>query len=245
MEVEGKFQVIPDISREDIVGGDGNSSEINYCNIMVMDTNGIPFIANESFQANYRNPVEITSGFFSAIDVISKEIKNKELQLITFSDKSSVNMININIDYQSFKICVEPSLQANWLLPNFIRGVIDKNIEIFQNQPDLLTASTEFYKKINIDIHKGTVATKLYLQGGCWNIDDAAVLSPSGYLIFHPKVPDDLRIYIESRRKFLSALVELGVKGAIQLEDSQGAIRMEYTLQLYHIQGMLQIKKTP
>jgi len=245
MLVEGKYQTIPDVSCEDIVVGDCTSSEINYCNILVMDTNGLPFIANESFQANYNNPVEITSGFYSAIEVISKEIKNKELQLITFSDKSSVNMINIDIDKQSFKICVEPSKQADWLLPNYIRNVIDKNLGLFNNYHDLLTATKEFYKKINIDIHKGTIHTKLYLQGGCWNDDDAAVMSPSGFLIYLPKISDDHRKYIESQRKFLSALVEMGARGAIQLEDSQGAIRMEYTLQLYHIQVILQNKKNP
>ncbi len=243
MLVEGKFQLIADISCSDILAGDNTAAECNYCNIMVMDTNGMPFIANESFQANYRNPVEITSGFFSAIEVISKEIKNRELQLLTFSDKSSVNMVNVDIDHQSFKICVEPSQHANWLLPNFIRGVIDKNLEIFNKYDDLITSATEFYKKINIDIHKATVATKLYLQGGCWSVDDAAVMSPSGFLIYHPQITEEIRNYIESQRKIFSALVEMGAKGAIQLEDSQGAIRMEYTLQLYHIQVMLQAKK--
>ncbi len=244
MFIDGKFQTIADISCSDIISGDNNPTESNYCNIMVMDTNGIPFIANESFQANYRNPVEITSGFFSAIEVISKEIKNKELQLLTFSDKSSVNMINIEIDQQRFKICVEPSNYASWLLPNFIRSVIDKNIEIFHKYNDLLTATTEFYKNINIAIHKGTVATKLYLQGGCWGDEDAAIMSPSGFLIYHPKVSEDLRAYIETQRILLSALVEMGARGSIQMEDRQGAIRMEYTLQLYHIQGQLQPIRT-
>ncbi len=239
MLVEGKFQTIPDVTRDDIISGD---LKTNYCNIMVMDTNGVPFIANESFQAGYKNPVEITSGFFSAIEVISKEIKNKELQLITFSDKSSVNMLNISVDDQVFKICVEPSNHANWLLPNFIRSIIDKNIEIFHRNNDLLSASAEFYIKLNIDIHKATITPRLYLEGGCWNEDDTALMSPSGFLIFHPKVSQELRNYIESKRSIFSALVEMGAKGSIQLEDPLGAIRMEYTLQLYHIQVMLQAK---
>lgn len=240
MLVEGKFQTIPDVTCEDIISGD---LKCNYCNIMVMDTNGIPFIANESFQANYKNPVEITSGFYSAIEVISKEIKNKELQLITFSDKSSVNMLNITIDNQEFKICVEPSKYASWLLPNFIRSVIDKNIEIFNRYNDLIGAAAEFYKKINIDIHKATITPRLYLEGGCWNEDEAALMSTSGFLIFHPKIPEEIRNYINSRLKIISALVEMGAKGAFQIEDALGAIRLEYTLQLYHIQGTLQVKR--
>ncbi len=242
MLIEPKFQTIPDITCSDILAGESNPAESNYCNIMVMDTNGVPFIANESFQANYKNPVEITSGFYSAIDVISKEIKNKELQLLTFSDKSSVNMVNINIDDQFFKICVEPSKNASWLLPNFVRGVIDRNIEIFHKNNDLVVATTEFYKKINIDVHKGTVATKLYLQGSCWNDEDAAIMSPSGFLIYNPNISEDIRKYVESQRRILSALVEMGAKGAFQIEDSLGAIRMEYTLQLYHIHVILQGK---
>jgi len=231
---ENRFFTIPDVSAGDIVAGD--NTNVNYCNVLIMNDYGTPIISNASYESNYSNPIEITSGFFSAIECIAKEIKGKVLKLITFEDNSSINMVNIKHDGKDYKICVEPSRKAEWLLPNFIRKVIEKNLGVFSKTLDLQDATKEFYKQMNIDIHKGTVSAILYTQGDCWSDRDAAIISPSGYMVFRDCVSDDHRKMIEEYRKIISSLLDAGAKGSIQFADPRGIFCIEYTLQLYHIQ---------